>query len=295
MQGAGVFRIIRKHTDNLAEAYIEWFNIWFSDLPKTRINFKINKDVLGQLVYDNNEIHYYNKKDRQTGPIRSILKALQRFKQHDILMAHGQEQSHNRERNQNICRYRKHGVLFRYFTRNQELGRATLPPELAAELFEVLMTKVCIFDNRLFSRIEKPIDKDFFHQVLNCTVYEEDKSKWEAFKMNNINSYHFLVMHLSFIEGFKDSDQNRLGESRVGEFIEGEILSQLSPKNKKNFILVITTGRGRNLWWNALNRKYKYFTTFRPVESLISCFEYGLRMQDDIELKYRLVKVLFGS
>ena len=69
---------------------------------------------------------------------------------------------------------------------------------------------------------------------------------------------------------------------------------------RKNFILVITSGRGRTKWWKRLEEKREYmpftqFTIFRPIESIISGFEDALGRKDDIELKYNLCKVLFGS
>jgi hypothetical protein len=63
------------------------------------------------------------------------------------------------------------------------------------------------------------------------------------------------------------------------------------------FFLVITSGRGRTEWWKTLDNKphLKNFTTFRPVESLIDAVEKATIKNDDIELKYNLVKILFGS
>ena len=63
-----------------------------------------------------------------------------------------------------------------------------------------------------------------------------------------------------------------------------------------NCLLVITTGRGRTEWWLKLQKSdYAAYATFRPVESLIEAVEKAVMKQDDIELKYNLIKVLFGS
>ncbi len=65
-------------------------------------------------------------------------------------------------------------------------------------------------------------------------------------------------------------------------------------------MLVITTGRGRTKWWvrlmeNETYRPYRRFTMFRPVESIISVIEDAISRKDDIELKYNIVKTMFGS
>ena len=69
---------------------------------------------------------------------------------------------------------------------------------------------------------------------------------------------------------------------------------------RDNFVLVITTGRGRTKWWTKLSEEenyssYRRFTNFRPVESIISAIEDAVNRRDDIEVKYNLVKVMFGS
>jgi len=61
----------------------------------------------------------------------------------------------------------------------------------------------------------------------------------------------------------------------------------------------VTTGRGRQTWQEFLKRdeykKYQRSIIFRPIESLVSAMEDSLMLNDDFDLKYRIVKVLFGS
>ena len=64
-----------------------------------------------------------------------------------------------------------------------------------------------------------------------------------------------------------------------------------------DFKLVITTGRGRMKWWNKIqeNPEYARFVTFRPIESILGAIEDAMQMPDDIDMKYNLAKLLFGS
>ena len=63
----------------------------------------------------------------------------------------------------------------------------------------------------------------------------------------------------------------------------------------KYFIFIITTGRGRDLWRVVLNDQQKKFTTFKPIESILSAVEEGVSNNDHFDIKYNLVKLIFGS
>lgn len=211
--------------------------------------------------------------------------------------------------------YRRHGVYQKYFLEDikvqSEVKRRVLKELRELEFFETLLTRICIFDNRIYHRIRGEKDfgrEDFFRHRLKLVVQNEatdDEREnpkwlqtWEQERTDFIPTCHFLVIHLSFIERILQKKHKREGD--VGFFIQQEIVSAMSGgRVPDNFMLVITTGRGRNDWWNHLDRtEYKNFarfTIFRPVESLISAVERSMSIQDDVELKFRLVKILFGS
>ena len=115
-------------------------------------------------------------------------------------------------------------------------------------------------------------------------------------------------MHLTYIESIlraKYGTEFMEDDSQIGYFLEKEIAPLISNQNGKlreNFVFVVTTGRGRKNWWERLKessnssyQNYKQFTIFRPVESIISVVENAINKEDDIELKYYLTKLLFGS
>ncbi|MBK8705045.1 MAG: hypothetical protein IPN33_16770 [Saprospiraceae bacterium] len=224
----------------------------------------------------------------------------------DINLVHRPEQLD--QAGNKAVRYRNHGIMMTRFMQGKKLNEVeAMDAELAAELLEVLGTSVCIFDNRVAARFKK-LDSDIFAEQLRCVIHEEDHDKWESEKNKDFFRYNFLVVHLSFIESFKDENgEKKYDERDVKNFIDQEILN--GREIPDNFILVVTTGRGRTNWWEKLRNlsragvkpdetpppAYTSFVTFRPVESLTAAIENALTISDDIELKYRLVKVLFGS
>jgi hypothetical protein len=206
--------------------------------------------------------------------------------------------------------------------------------EILAELIEVLATKVCVFDNRIAKRVSN-VHKEFYDKTLSCSIYDEiqdvpetaeiawdnaqaefpdkeseqykkakldwdDKNRvWSVVK-NNLEAYHFLVMHLSFIETLKGKKGEKLyDESDLKQFIDDEILNnpKIRERAGKDFFLVVTSGRARSEWWRSIENDdtYNQFVTFREIEALIDAVELGMHLKDDFELKHRLVKVLFGS
>lgn len=217
-----------------------------------------------------------------------------------------------------LCiRYRNHGVYKSQFSPNNAPKHSIDDPRMM-ELFEVLATKVCIFDNRVHHRLR--LDKDqssgyhaFLRDKLQLAAFKESISadnseskdvNWLAPLSDNDKNFlkecHFLVMHLSFIESIlpteipdiKDKDR-----SNVGLFLEKYIMPLVEQRD--NFFFVVTTGRGRNEWWASLDedkyRPYSEFTIFRAIESLLSGIENSVSMKDDVELKFRIVKNLYGS
>lgn len=68
---------------------------------------------------------------------------------------------------------------------------------------------------------------------------------------------------------------------------------------RDNFVLVIMIGRGWIKWWIKLLEEENYsfyccFINFCLVELIIFVIEDVVNCRDDIEVKYNLVKVMFG-
>ena len=219
--------------------------------------------------------------------------------------------------NPNMLRYRNHGVYKKYFQKSLEPGQplSHLAQARMAELFEVLMTKVAIFDSRIYHRFKDKARKKNYEEKLFLSICNEASetygpdqhwlNSWENEKVQLIQNSHFLVLHLSYIEKIlitKYHDHPEYADENLGLFITKEILPHLmvNGKVRDNFMLVITTGRGRTKWWSRLMdneayQPYRRFTMFRPVESIISVIEDAINRKDDIELKYNIVKTMFGS
>lgn len=217
--------------------------------------------------------------------------------------------------NQLCIRYRNHGIYKSHFL-PQNSPILSVDDPVMMELFEVLATKVCIFDNRVHHRMR--LDKD---QMPGYHTFLRDKLKLSVFKettpspetkhatwlsalteedLDFVKNCHFLVMHLSFIESILPSKIHDIAakdRSNVGLFIKEYIMPLVGRRD--NFFFVVTTGRGRNEWWTSLDEEeykdYSTFTIFRAIESLLTAIENSVGMKDDIELKYRIVKILYGS
>jgi hypothetical protein len=79
----------------------------------------------------------------------------------------------------------------------------------------------------------------------------------------------------------------------VDDFVDNYFKDFLSINSK----LIITTGRGRGLWWDSLKKKEKLCINilFKPIDSLLAAVQDGLIYKDDYLIKYNLMKVIFGS
>ena len=290
MKKLGIYRTIEEETTDLATAYLCWLKQWRKKEGSYNIQFKVEGDVAAMLSYEKKGITFYNKNadELKNKTFEPDLK---------IPLAHSSVNSQGNE----VCRYRNNQTLIQYFLEGKKkISEGIMPDALAAELFETFDTNICIFDNRIANRVEKANHK-LLQDNLNCSIHEELISKWEEVKNpkkdSGLGRYHFLVIHLSFIEAFKDDKgEKKYSEDDINKFIEEEILiNKHIDLTKGNFIIVITTGRGRTQWWDKLKEEYKTFVTFRPVESLIGTIERAITIEDDFEIKYGLVKVLFGS
>ena len=307
---AGIIRILNQKPKEQQDAYNFWLQTWLKNKIKQnhQINFYVTGDVKGEngqlaavLNWDGKKASFFNYKQFEESNKQN---GAERTKQ-DIYLLHGTNKSI--PAGLGVCRYRTHGILKQHYCAGKRIHQATMSSELAAELLEVLASNVCIYDNRIANRLEK-LDRNIYQKGLKCSIYKEQKANWELEKKKGFDRFHFLVVHLSFIEKFVDENGEKYKEDDISNFILNEVLQGQAAK--KNFMLIITTGRGRTQWWDRLleidqERQEEYkkenvlpfsaFVSFRPVESIIAAVENSLSMKDDIELKYRLVKTLFGS
>ncbi len=309
--GAGVIRIVTKaeqlfhsEQERFHEAYRRWLHHWLgrktfflSFVEKSRDGFN---DLFGI---------YYDGKGETAALQYTTKPPVETENQTVIKFAHKGTSSDD-----SIFRFRSHGIYKQYFG-DPNLNKASIQYELRMmEFLETWATKICIFDNRIRHRIR---DDEHYRQIfkqINISVNNESIEDWDSTESASneapvkeyIKDCNFLVMHLTFIDSIlrvKYSEKRYEEESRLGIFIEHEIMPLILDSNgnrRNNFIFVVTTGRGRKDWWDYLKKSKTYkeftkFTLFRPVESIISGIESAVGKEDDIELKYNLVKVMFGS
>jgi hypothetical protein len=292
----GFFRILRQQVESIEEAYPLWLKNWLgADEQELRLN--VNDDWLGSIALSGGKVQFKARERVQLPHLKTSL-FLEVFISHSV---NGEQQEY--------LHYRNHGAFVQKFCTQAikwdasnkklvtQLGNLKYIPEaLAAKLMETFMTKIIIIDDRVADRLADR--KLVYEKYLKLNAYGESLQNWDQVKPLLLQS-NILVLHLSFIEKFKDKEGNKLySEMDIREFIENEILNGVPPKD--NFILVITTGRGRTEWLESMKtekqrRDYTNFVMLRPIESLLAAIEDGLSIGDDIEVKYRLVKILMGS
>jgi len=289
-------------------AYQRWLRDWMGSASRCIRLFVDNANV-GQFVYDTSKpeaMQYYPVWELATTPPAAVGIT------QDLHIAHGGDSD-----NQQLLRYRNHGIYVKYF--QSELVPHELLSDKAkvrmAEFFEVLATRIYIFDSRVFYRIGNAERRQTLARQLLLHIFDETNQEaenndwlghWTQQREWIIRESHFLVLHLSFIEKIlvtKYGDHPDFADENIGLFIQEEIMpfvTDSSGQVRENFVLVITTGRGRTKWWTRLTEEdhysqYRRFTSFRPVESIISAIEDAVSRRDDIETKFNLVKVMFGS
>jgi len=293
----GVIRIIDNKEEEQDEQnlYYLWLKDWLilDNTESYYIKFKQGESTIGLLEITENTIKYRGiNPDETLGDITAkgkIFLVHSGFNQRDI-----------------ECNVRSHGKFWQKFFNDISIKKITNlryadtrnctpyvypsnKSDLLWEFVECLQTKITIFDNRVFNRI--PNNKQhMFKDSLKLFVFDENISEWNIFKKNEMDT-HVLIMHLSFIEKIEKSGV-RYSEETINEFIDNELKSF---SFKKNFIFIITTGRGRDLWRVVLNDQQKKFTTFKPIESILSAVEEGVSNNDHFDIKYNLVKLIFGS
>lgn len=294
----GVIRVIETSEKQTSEkeAYGQWLQNWFND-SQLRLVLMQGSTQAGHLVLDEDGVRYYNAEDYERLPHDEKI-TYGDYEKLPVPFAHS-EKNKGADSGHQALGVRSHGVFatkfFDGFRSIDDLSFARLrEPILAYELAEALATRICVFDKRLADRAPQK-KREMLSKYLFCDFFGEDVADWKNTRQRGLWRYHFVIVHLSFIEAMLDRNGKRYGESGVVRFIEDEVLRDISPASR-NFVFVITTGRGRTQWWEELSKsQYMHFTTFRPVESLIEATESGIVKKDDIELKYNLVKVLLGS
>ncbi|PHN03452.1 hypothetical protein [Flavilitoribacter nigricans] len=215
--------------------------------------------------------------------------------------------------------YSPEGALINRFAGGANLAALSRLSEGGAfELLEVVATRICIFNRWIYNRLNLRRDLDVQNgkilsetksrwQAEHLTSYreklfldfrEETPEDWEKVKAGGLLSHHFVILNLSFIEEMTDKQGRFYTEERIIEFIDEQILQGTKPESvKRDFVLVIATEGARTTWWDAIAQESAYasFITFRPIESIQEVFEDAVQMADDFQLKYNMVKLLFGS
>jgi len=317
LKSQGLVRVLRT-TDcpsDLTDAYQNWLPVWLkSGKEGYVVNFMEGETLIGRLLYQNGQVQFKNKaqieKVEQDDTLYFAYKRIPN--KLEIKVAHGGKTSTASDK----VNYRSHGRLINSFCEGKLMSQTEkMPPEKASELFEAITTRITLFDRRLYNRLhtkgsyeQKRLAEDklkvqqhrleVYRNSLLLDFRTEVASDWEVVKQQGLLDKHFLLMHLSFIESMKDAKGEHYRENRIIDFIDEQILQGRNPKEVgDNFILAITTGRGRMAWWDTIEASPEYarFVTFRPIESIIAAVENALQISDDFDLKYNLTKLLFGS
>lgn len=284
----GIIRIIDAPAENLGSAYSAWFHRWFKH-ANASIRVKIEEQTVAQLYWDG-QTTQYRLCNASNLPLPSDHSTT-------LTLAHGNARGIRASSRE--IRYRSHGIFIQHFLSGKTPSEAILPEEGAAELMEALGTCICMFDRRIHKWFEQYNEEKM--QALGCEAYDEQLRYWDAIANTpeGFFKYHFLVVHLSFIEKFPKEGGSYYTEDSIDAFISEQILK--GRERPENFILVITSGRGRKQWQDTLQKKstnkedFTSFVTYRPVESLVSAVESAFSKSDDLEMKYLVFKILMGS
>lgn len=330
----GIIRVLANDEEpkSVAEAYHYWMKKWIKSENENQdfvVDFyeggEIEEDntnktgtLAGRLTYEQGRARYENK-----AAVRIADKDNQKYAQYieipqrvEVAIAHGSQLSKHPEK----LNYRSDGELIRHFCKGMKLKSAQIQDEGEVfELLEAFAARICIFDHRVHNRMYlgdtilqtsefASISADrlevqrkrlsMYRQHLHLDVRPESLEAWQTVQEQKFLNLHFLIVHLSFMESLKDAHGKEYSEERIIEFIDEQVL-QGRPASSvgDDFVLVITTGRGRMQWWEAIkaNPEYARFTTFRPIESILSAMEDAMQVADDFNLKFNLTKLLFGS
>lgn len=285
----GVIRVvgwehIEKHDEDTIfdYAYLAWLREWLDWKEGSRLEalISIRNAPVGLITL--NESGSISYKNYQT--LYEDFN-IDNFSGRILELAHGQGQNMG-----SVCEVRSHGAFLKYFFEEHgfdSLARHQFQRQYKLiELTEAWLTGISIIDNRIFMRIPEPKRK-VLEEQLNLYLFPEKDEVWYQQHHRLVSQSNFLIAHLSFIESF---DGQRYTANDIDSFVHQEIgpVEELP----ENFIVVITTGRGRSGWLESIEDPK---ITFRPIESLVDALEDGLSIQDLFQVKYNLMKVLMGS
>lgn len=322
LKAQGLIRVLQAADcpQNTADAYRAWLPIWLKgqstngELETLVIDFEEGDDNVGRITYKGGDVRFESKRqvtklDKDQDLYDEYLAIANKTA---IAIAHGGQTSTDTSK----INYRTHGRLMTKFCAGKpKFGKVEdMPKKMSFELMESILTRICIFDRRLYNRLYtgddplKPAEGttdevqqnrlQLYRERLFLDFRTEIPEHWKTVQEQGFLDQHFLLLHLSFIEGMRDKKGNPYSEVRIQDFINEQIL-QGKPVEEvpPNFILIITTGRGRMAWWDIIKNdpKYARFVAFRPIESIIAAVENALQISDDFDLKYNLTKLLFGS
>lgn len=190
----------------------------------------------------------------------------------------------------NVLDYRSHGILQKRFLKGKD--DFTKIPHYKFEFMETITKRINIIDSRIFNRADD-ILREKLKNKLYLNILSEDKTIFNksASKDSSIKDWNesILVIHLSYIESFENYN-----EKNISQFIQDKLEIKENVDTSK-FLLILTTGRGRFEWIENLYPEHRLFTIFRPIESLLSAVEDGIIYKDDFQVKYNLLKVIYGS
>ena len=304
----------------LFAAYQEWLHYWIAEERLVILLVDEKGNFSGLIIFDKKSpdtLQFFTKNKvseqasfcitQMVSPVEFNTKMLAESDYTILHYAHANEST-----NPSALLYRRHGIMNRYFvplniTTGMDLWN--MPADRFAEWFEMMVTRICVVDSRIQHRMRlSGRNPQFFKNEVQMLFCAEDKPEkqdtlwkdvWSDETKRFVSKCHFLVMHLSFIEALL-KEYPHSDKEDIGLFIEKELLPIWGTEIPHNFILVVTSGRGRARWWESFqnDKRYKHFIPhiiFRPIESLLNAVEGSATQKDDFELKYRFTKVLFGS
>ena len=297
----GAIRVLPSdHSEQeLEQAYSAWLQLW-SGQEKCIVELRVGKSPCGYLVLSEGECVYYNKRNykRLDG---KVLELHANYPRESVTFEHLSNDGDKSKRE--YLRIRNHGAFrtkfFKEVSDVTRFSQGQLKPSRACELSEVLLTKICIFDDRMDQRFRGFRSRNILETQLGIEIYPEDTGIWDRVKQKGLFNYNFLVFHISCLRQIEKEPGTTYLESDIVEFIEKEIVQGREVPD--NFVFIVTSGRGRLKWWDKLSEAMEespedfYYTTFRQSESLINAIEDGMQLEDEFQIKYNLVKVLFGS
>jgi len=278
----GVIRIVESNNKvrDYSGLYGKWLKYWLDEKSDTRYNIKFDTDCY-EIVYKNNSIDFLETSGQE-------------YKNSNYQIGF----SHDAPEKEKLT-IRNHGIFKKSLKDKLE--------ETKFEIVEALLTGVYIIDNRIYEIFKDKMNSKIIEDKLFLYIGQEIEESLNKvnnrsevifkFPQNNeikiSKKINFLVIHLSFIE------------SIYNKIFKGEKITEFVKKineciiKRDNFKLIITTGRARTDWKKFIKDYQESdlasIVTYRSPYSLKKAMLSGILKSDDFELKYNLIKALFGS